>query len=78
MSFLEARKVTKTFEQSRKTLLARMLAHSRKPATKRRIIFRNYDVPRYLRKLDKFERQSRKANLVVGRTQSAIARDKLP
>jgi hypothetical protein len=59
-------KATKTFEQSRRALLARMSAHSRQPAIKKVIPFRNDDVPRYLLELDKFERQSRNANLVVG------------
>jgi hypothetical protein len=65
-------KATKTFEQSRKALLARMSARSRQPVIKKVIPFRNDDVPRYLRELDKFERQSRRANLVVGLHQSAI------
>ena len=63
---------TKTFEQSRKALLAQMSAHSRQPAIKKVIPFRNDDVPRYLRELDKFERHSRLANLVVGLRQRAI------
>lgn len=67
------RKATKTFEESRMALLARMSARSRKPLIKKVIPFRNDDVPRYLRELDKFERQSRSANRVVGLHQSAIA-----
>lgn len=65
-------KANKTFEQSRKALLARMSARSRQPEIKKVIRFRNDDVPRYLRKLDEFERLSRKANLVVGLLQPAI------
>jgi len=64
-------KATKTFEQSRKALLARISARSRQRVIKKVIPFRNDDVPRYLQKLDKFERQSRNAKLVVG-LQSAI------
>ena len=66
-------KPTKTFEQSRKALLAKMSAGSRQPAIKKVIPFRNDDVPRYLRELDTFERQSKNANLVVGQHQSAIS-----
>jgi hypothetical protein len=58
-------KITKTFEQSRKALLARMSARSRKPAVKKVIPFLNDDVPKYLRELDNFEQQSRNADLVV-------------
>jgi hypothetical protein len=67
------RKATKTFEQSRKALLARMSARSGRTVIRKIIPFRNDDVSRYLRELDKFERQSRSANLVVGLHQSAIA-----
>ena len=59
-------KVTMSFEQRRRSLLVKMSAK----AGKRRIIkkmipFRNDDVPTYLRQLDKFEEESRQANLVV-------------
>lgn len=66
-------KTTKTFEQSRKALLARMSAHAHHAVIKKVIPFRNDDVPRFFRELDKFERQSRSANLVVGLHHSAIA-----
>jgi hypothetical protein len=66
-------KTAKTFEQNRKALLARMSARSRQPAIKKVIAFRNDDVPRYLRELDKFARQSRSVNLVVGLHLTAIA-----
>jgi len=62
----------KTFEESRKALLARMSARSRKPVIKKVIPFRNDDVPRYLRELDQFERQSRNANSVVRQHQAPI------
>jgi hypothetical protein len=58
-------KATKTFEQRRKALLARMSARSKKQPIKKVIPFRNDDVPNYLRELDKFEEKSRQANLVV-------------
>lgn len=65
-------KKSKTFEQRRKALLAAMLAHTRGPVIKKVLPFRNDDVPRYLRKLDEFERQSRNANHVVGLLQPAM------
>ena len=58
-------KSIQTFEQSRKALLARMSARAGKRAIKKVIPFRNDDVPKYLLKLDEFEQQSRRANLVV-------------
>lgn len=54
-----------TFEQRRQALLKQMSAQSPHPPIKKVIPFRNDDAPRYLRKLDEFERQSRNANLVV-------------
>ncbi len=62
----------KFFEQRRKALLAAMLAHTRGPVVKKGIPFRNDDVPRYLRKLDEYERQSRDANLVVGLLKATV------
>jgi hypothetical protein len=60
-------KKTKTsFEQMRSALLAEMVARARGQVIKKVIPFRNDDVPRYLRKLNKFERRSRKANTIVG------------
>lgn len=66
-------KTTRSSEQNRKALLRRMSAHSRGRIIRRLVPFRNDDVPRYLRKLDEFERQSRKANLVVGLQPTSIA-----
>jgi len=67
------RKATETFELSRKALLASMLARSRKPVIRKVIPFLNDDVPKYLRELDRFEQQSRNANLVVRQHQPVIA-----
>ena len=61
----------KNFEQQQKALLAAMSAHARGQVIKKVIPFRNDDVPRYLRELNEFERQSRNANLVVGLLQAA-------
>ena len=61
----------KTFEQQQKALVAAMSAHARGQVIKKVIPFRNDDVPRYLRKLNEFERQSRNANRVVGQPQAA-------
>ena len=58
-------KVTMSFKKGRKALLVKMSAKSSKPAIKKVIPFRNDDVPNYLRELDKFEEESKKANLVV-------------
>ena len=62
-----------SFEQSRKALLTRMAARSRKPVIRKVIPFLNDDVPKYLRMLDEFEQQSRRANLVVSQHQPVIA-----
>jgi hypothetical protein len=67
------RKATETFELSRKALLASMSARSRKPVIRKVIPFLNDDVPKYLRELDRFEQQSRNANLVVRQHQPVIA-----
>ncbi len=58
-------KVTMSFEEGRKELLVKMSARSKKQAVRKRIPFPNDDVPNYLRELDKFEEQSRQANLTV-------------
>ena len=58
-------KVTMSFKQGRKALLVKMSAKSRKQAIKKVIRFRNDDVPKYLRDLDKFEEASKNATLVV-------------
>ena len=58
-------KVTMSFKQGRKALLVKMSAKSRKQAIKKVIRFRNDDVPKYLRKLDRFEQASKKATLTV-------------
>ena len=59
-------KATMSFEQGRKELLVKMLARSHKRAIKKVIPFRNDDVPKFLRELDRFEEKSRQANLLVG------------
>ncbi len=58
--------VTMSFKKGRKELLVRMSAKSGNQAIKKTIRFRNDDVPKYLRELDKFEKASKKAALVVG------------
>ena len=59
-------KVTMSFERRRKELLVKMSAKAGKQKIIKKVIpFRNNDVPNYLRELDKFEEESRQANLVV-------------
>jgi hypothetical protein len=60
-------KITMSFEQRRKELLVKMAAKAGKQRVIKKVIpFRNDDVPNYLRAVDKFEEESRQANLVVG------------
>ena len=59
-------KVTMSFEQRRKELWVKMSAKAPKKSVIKKVIpFRNEDVPKYLRELDKFEAESRQANFVV-------------
>jgi hypothetical protein len=59
-------KVTMSFERRRRELLVKMSAKAgRRRIIKKVIPFRNDDVPKYLRELDKFEEKSRKACLMV-------------
>jgi hypothetical protein len=54
-----------SFKQGRKALLLKMSARAGRRIIKKVIRFRNDDVPKYLRDLDKFETASRNATLVV-------------
>ncbi len=54
-----------TFEQSRKELLTQMISKSKGKVQEKVIHFRNDDVPKFLRDLDKFEKQSRKSRIVI-------------
>ena len=54
-----------TFKQSRKALLTQMTSKAKGKAIEKIIHFRNDDVPKFLRDLDKFEKQSRKSHLIV-------------
>jgi hypothetical protein len=57
-------KATMSFEKGRKALLQRMSAKSASRVV-RTIRFRNQDVPKFLKNLDRFERASRKSRLVA-------------
>lgn len=55
-----------SFKQGQRELLVKMSARAGKHAIKKVASFRNNDVPKYLRALNKFEEASRQAHLVVG------------
>ncbi len=54
-----------TFEHSRKALLTQMTSNAKGKAIEKIIHFTNDDVPKFLRDLDQFEKQSRKSRLIV-------------
>ena len=57
-------KTQKPGEETSKTLLKRMAAHSRNTVTMV-IPFANNDVPKYLKKLDEFENKPSKRLIIV-------------
>lgn len=54
-----------TAAEQKSELLKRMFASSRCGAVRKVIPFKNNDVPRFLKKLDRFEARSAKARLLV-------------
>lgn len=58
-------KATMPFEQSRRALLTKMSSKTGNQNTEKTIQFRNDDVPSFLQKLERFEKESRKARLVA-------------
>ncbi|MBT6052851.1 MAG: hypothetical protein HOG49_39120 [Candidatus Scalindua sp.] len=59
------KKVTMSFEQSRKAILTQMTSNAKGKAQKKVIHFRNDDVPTFLKNLNDFEKQSRKNRINV-------------
>lgn len=58
-------RATMSFKESRKALLSQMTAKSKGKTQQKVIHFRNNDVPKFLKSLDIFEKQSRKSCLIV-------------
>jgi hypothetical protein len=54
-----------SFEKSRKVLLTQMTAKAKGEVKEAVIGFRNDDVPKFLRQLNKFEKQSRKSSITI-------------
>jgi len=63
---MSAKKAKMSFEESRKALLKGLTAQAKGKIITKIIPFTNDDVPKFLRKLDKFEARSRKICLMVG------------
>ena len=55
-----------TFEDNRKDLLAQMSSKAKGKIKELIMPFSNDDVPTFLRKLDTFEKKSRKTKIVIG------------
>ena len=54
-----------TFEKRRKEHLNKKISKSKGKIQEKVIHFRNGDVPKFLRDIDKFEKQSRKSRIVI-------------
>ncbi len=54
-----------SFDESRKALLTQMSSKAKGKAQEKVIHFINDDVPKFLKDLDDFEKQSRKSRLIV-------------